>query len=619
MLIALLLFAAAFLLAAVSGRSLRHTLPLTVTGAALAVYGCTWLNHKSGAYPLLWLALAVLAVLAVRQARQKRLALPPAGQTLLFLGLILLLWAATRDWVPAFVDDRNHWEIFAAQMVRVERFPTGIQSCSEFSDYPPLTGVFLAFLQPAHRTVDIGLLYFGQRLLYMVLSLPILPGWPRKKSCWLKMLSALCQALFVLFVPALFSEYAVYALAPDTLMGFFVAWGIIIAWRSRENGPDWFAMLQIQAVLLALPLCKQTGILFALITALCVTLLLMRRTRWYLTLLWWLAPVASWGSWQLMCRIRGLSSYLTEEAKTAYTFEHLKQMLFNPKSWSKTLLDYIHTLALEPINNGVAGLSALGFAVILGILLWRLICHNSTWRLAIYRVGLTLFICTSLFAVALCFSYLFLFMEWEREVFSAYTRYMSPFAAASTLWILHLTFRSGGLQNCQRWDKMAMICLVCLAVTLNWQVAVILQPQNYTNEWGDYQQGQAKVEELLSTLSLYLQNCNPQEAPIVLVTLNDVYYSPLGQCMNYILSPSQVEVIYREDYGVTAPPDAYAQHLRTALEKRNYNVFFACQDVEEWLPYADMKDYKERPLEVNVVYVLKDDGLQPIFSTEKNI
>ena len=89
--------------------------------------------------------------------------------------------------------------------------------------------------------------------------------------------------------------------------------------------------------------------------------------------------------------------------------------------------------------------------------------------------------------------------------------------------------------------------------------------------------------------------------------------------MNYILSPSQVEVIYREDYGVTAPPDAYAQHLRTALEKRNYNVFFACQDVEEWLPYADMKDYKERPLEVSVVYVLKDDGLQPIFSTEKNI
>ena len=169
MLIALLLFAAAFLLAAVLGRSLRHTLPLTVTGAALAVYGCTWLNHKSGAYPLLGLALAVLAVLAVRQARQKRLALPPAGQALLLLGLILLLWAATRDWVPAFVDDRRHWAVFAAQMVTVERFPTGLQSCSSFADYPPLTGLFQAFLQPGRRTADIGLFYFGQRLFYMVL------------------------------------------------------------------------------------------------------------------------------------------------------------------------------------------------------------------------------------------------------------------------------------------------------------------------------------------------------------------------------------------------------------------------------------------------------------------
>ena len=61
-------------------------------------------------------------------ASRDSLALPPAGQAMLFLGLILLLWAATRDWVPAFVDDRRHWAVFAAQMVTVERFPTGLQS-----------------------------------------------------------------------------------------------------------------------------------------------------------------------------------------------------------------------------------------------------------------------------------------------------------------------------------------------------------------------------------------------------------------------------------------------------------------------------------------------------------
>ena len=158
MLIALLLFAAAVLLASVFGRSLRHTLPLTVTTAALAVYGCTWLNHKSAVYLLLGLALAVLAALAARQTRQGRLTPPPAGQVLLFLALILLLWAATRSWVPAFVDDRRHWAAFAAQMVTVERFPTGVQSCSAYADYPPLTGLLLAMLQPGRHRADFGVI-----------------------------------------------------------------------------------------------------------------------------------------------------------------------------------------------------------------------------------------------------------------------------------------------------------------------------------------------------------------------------------------------------------------------------------------------------------------------------
>ena len=608
MLIALLLFAAAFLLAAVSGRSLRHTLPLTVTGAALAVYGCTWLNHKSGAYPLLWLALAVLAVLAVRQARQKRLTLPPAGQALLFLGLILLLWAATRDWVPAFVDDRRHWAVFAAQMVTVERFPTGLQSCSSFADYPPLTGLFQAFLQPGRRMADIGLFYFGQRLFYMVLCLPVLPGWPRGKKRWQKALSALGQAVFVLAAPALFSQYAPYALAPDTMMGFFAAWALITAWRAKETGPDWFAVLEILAVLLALPLCKQTGILFALITALCVTLLLMRRTRWYLTLLWWLAPAASWGSWQLMCRIRGLSSYLTEEAHTAFTLDNLARMVLDPLSWSGTLTGYLRTLAQEPINGSRLGLSALAFTAVLAVLAWQVFRRRPEWRAAGRRTGIVLLVSAVLFAAALCFSYLFLFEPWEREIFSAYARYMSPFFAAGTLWLVYLAVRAGFSVRVPRRGWLAAACLLVLLVTANWTHAAGLLPGVYSQLWGGFQQAHRQTGEWAQTLKTYLQQYDPQEAPIVLVAADSSECANQARCLPYLLAPARVDAVYRDDYAQD-DPGGFGGALGSRIEARQYNLFFAEQATADWLPYAGRADDEGKALETGVVYALKNDFL----------
>ena len=611
MLIALLLFAAAVLLAAVCGRSLRHALPLTVTVAALAVYGCTWLNHKSAAYPLLGLALIVLAVLAVLQARGGRLKPPPVGQVLLFLALILLLWVATRAWVPAFVDDRRHWAAFASQMVGVERFPTGIQSSSSYADYPPLTGLFQAFLQPGRRAVDFALLYFGQRLLYLALVLPVLPGWPRNKSRRYKALSALGQAVFALAIPALFSQYAPYTLAPDTLMGFFMAWAVLAAWRVRETGPDGFAWLEMLAALAALPLCKQTGLLFALITSLCLTLLLARQVRRGAVALWWLVPAASWASWQVICRIRGLSSYLSEEAGTAFTLGNLARMLLDPLSWSATLVGYLRTLALEPIDGDPLGLSALGFTAVLAVLGWLLTRRQPVWAPAIRRVGLTLLASAALFAGALCFSYLFLFDDWEREIFSAYARYISPFFAAAGLWLLYLTARAGFHLRASRTGKLAAVCLLILAVSLNWSRAMDLLPTAYTENWGSAQAVQRETEARFRTLLDYLQRYDPQEAPIVLVAADGTNYSEQARCLVYLLAPARLEIVCQGDYAAD-DPGGFGGELGARIEARRYNLFYASDPTADWLPYAGKTDDGGAPLETGVVYALQNDFLHRV-------
>lgn len=607
MLIALLLFIAAFLLAAVAGRSLRHALPLVATGAALAVYGCTWLNHKSAAYPLLALALAALAALAAWRLRQKRLAPPPAGQALLFLGLILLLWAATRTWVPAFVDDRTHWAVFATQMVAVERFPTGVQSCSAFSDYPPLTGLFQAFLQPGGAPADIGLLYFGQRLLYLALALPVLPGWPRGESGWHRVLAALGQAVFLLAAPALFSREAAYALAPDALMGFLAAWALVTAWRVREKGGDWFDGLQLLAALLALPLCKQTGVLFAALAALCATLLLARRQPWRRTALLWLAPAAAWGSWQAICRLRGLTSYLSEEAQTAYTWENLSQALLHPGAWAGTLTGYLRTLAMKPINEGPIGLSALGFCLVLGLLAWRVGRCRPAWARPARRVGLALLAAAALFAAGLCFSYLFLFKDWERETFSAYARYMSPLCAAAGLWLLYAAGRAGAFRL-PRPDRLAAVCLLALALTLNGPAAALLLPNVYARTWGDRQQAQRQALENLGALPDYLRGFDPQEAPILLLALEKPLYTTAGDYYRYLLAPARIDAVYRSDYAAD-DPGGYGAELGDRIEKRAYTLFYAAPDAASSLPYAGKTDNGGAPLETGVIYRLQDDFL----------
>lgn len=608
MLIALLLFAAAVLLASVFGRSLRHTLPLTVTTAALAVYGCTWLNHKSAVYLLLGLALAVLAALAARQTRQGRLTPPPAGQVLLFLALILLLWAATRSWVPAFVDDRRHWAAFAAQMVTVERFPTGVQSCSAYADYPPLTGLLLAMLQPGRHRADFGAFYFGQRLLYLALTLPVLPGWPRGKGPRRKALAALGQAIFALAIPALFSQYAAYTLVPDTLMGFFAAWAILAAWRAREKGLDGFRAWEMLAALAALPLCKQTGILFALVAALCITLLLARRTHRLILALGWLAPAASWGSWQVLCRIRGLTSYLSEEAGTAFTLDNLAQLLRDPLRWSATLGAYLRTLAREPVDGWPLGLSAAAFTAVLVVLGWVLLRRRPDWAPAVRRVGLTLLAAAVLFAAALCFSYLFLFEDWEREIFSSYARYMSPFFAAAALWLFYLAARAGFTLRRGSGGRLAAVCLLALAVSLNWSRGLILIPSVYAVDCGEalamHRQTQIRFGPLLANLQRY----NPQEAPIVLIAADGTNYGEQARSLVYLLAPARVEGIYRGDY---APddPGGFGGELGARIEARRYNLFYASDDTADWLPYAGQTDDTGAPLETGVVYRLQDDFL----------
>lgn len=608
MLIALLLFAAAVLAAAAFGRSLRHTFPLAVVLAALGVYGCTCLNHKSLAYPLLGLALAALAALAVWRGRQKRLAPPPAGQALLYLGLLLVLFAATRAWVPAFVDDRTHWAVFATQMVAVERFPTGVQSCSAFSDYPPLTGLFLAFLQPGGRPADVGLFYFGQRLLYMALALPAMSAWPRGKSRPHRALAALGQAVFVLFVPALFSREAVYALAPDALMGFLAAWALIAAWRMGERGANGFDRLQLLAALTALPLCKQTGVLFALAAALCATLLLARRQKAWQTALLWLAPAAAWGSWQAMCRLRGLGSYLTEDARAAFTPANLAGWLLHPAAWAGTLAAYLRTLALEPLNGGLLGLSALGFLLALGLLAWRVARRRPEWARPLRRVGLALLAAAALFAAGLCFSYLFLFQDWEREIFSAYARYLGPFFAAAGLWLLYLASRAGLFAAPRRADRLAALCLLALALTLNWADGALLLPGVYSARQGAHQQAQRQARENLGTLPEHLRACDPQEAPILLLALNEPLYTANGDYYRYLLAPARIDPVYRSDFAAD-DPGGYGAALGDRIERRAYNWFYAAPDAAPWLPYAGKADDAGAPLEAGALYTLQNDFL----------
>ena len=135
-----------------------------------------------------------------------------------------------------------------------------------------------------------------------------------------------------------------------------------------------------------------------------------------------------------------------------------------------------------------------------------------------------------------------------------------------------------------------------------------LLPGVYSQLWGGFQQAHRQTGEWAQPLKTYLQQYDPQEAPIVLVAADSSEYANQARCLPYLLAPARVDAVYRDDYAQD-DPGGFGGALGSRIEARQYNLFFAEQATEDWLPYAGRADDEGKALETGVVYALKNDFL----------
>ncbi|WP_418972849.1 hypothetical protein [Allofournierella sp.] len=605
----ILLLAAALALAALAHRDFAETLPPAALAAALLTYACTVLRHKSLALPLAALVCAGLLCLLLWRARAGSLAVrwgevfSPAFAAL--AAALAIAWICVAPQRMAILDDLVHWALNAKQLCFIEHFPTAAEIASTYGDYPPggqLLGIFLHLGRPFSKT----LLYWSNLLLLFALELPLLGRLRWRKKFLPDCLQVLGGAAALLAFPALYNHYYTISLVTEPLMALLLGYALYMVWECMER-PEALRMLGACMALCLLALAKNTGLAylcFGLVGAAILwgpALYKAGRRGWAAGAAFGALPLMFWYSWKWLCTQNGTVSYFTEDAPAAYTWQHVKAFLQGEGLAGEVIPHFVESLFFQPLNKHI-GLSALGVVALVWLaVLWaRRRRPEALPRRFCAALG-ALTGCFAVYAASVCYSYVYLFDEWEAETLSAFSRYLSPLPTAMLLLALGPVLGTvTGLKKRPR----AAICAGCAAALL-----VCAGPLTYWTPAGyeaaakgiDRQQ----YEDAGLQCGAVLQDLNaPERARMVLVTEGLATDRP-NELRKYFLLPVQTLNWSEAQYGSR---EKAGEAWQNALVEAGYNYVWCAPESGPTLEAYGMKDALGAPLEPGAVYAVTQDG-----------
>lgn len=604
-----LLLAAALALAALARRNFAETLPPAVLAAALLTYGCTALRHKSLALPLAALVCAGLLCLLVWRARKGGLAVrwgevfSPALAAL--AAALTVAWVCVAPLRMAILDDLVHWALNAKQLCFMEHFPTAAEIASTYGDYPPggqLLAVFLHLGRPFSQT----LLYWSNLLLMCALELPLLGRLRWRKKLLPDCLQVLGGAAALLAFPALYNRYYTISLVTEPLMALLLGYALYMAWRYMER-PDALRAAGACAALCLLALGKNTGlayVCFGLVGAAVLCWPALRsagRRGWAAGAAFGALPLIFWYSWKWLCTQNGTVSYFTEDAPAAYTWQHVKEFLRGEGLAGGVIPHFVKSLFLQPLNKHI-GLSALGMVALIWLaVLWaRRRRPAAVPRRFCAALG-ALTGCFAAYAVSVCYSYVYLFDEWEAETLSAFSRYLSPLPAAMLLLALGPVLCAAvGMKKRPRtavYAACAAALLVCAGPLAYWTPAGYEAAAKGIDRQ-QYEEAERQCGAVLAELRA------PRGARMVVVTDGLATDRP-NQLRKYFLLPAQTLNWSEAQYGSR---EKAGEVWQNALVDAGYGYVWCAPESGPTLEAYGMKDALGAPLEPGTLYAVTQDG-----------
>lgn len=609
----------AALLVPILKRGFAQTLPLVFTMGSLLLYLFTALGEKE----LTWLPLLLVLLFLLWQWRKAKPGRPslrsiqPAFCAFV-LALIPALFCTGHLQLTIF-DDIAHWGLFTRQLCGMDQFPNAAQSASTFSDYPPGIQMLTVLLHLGAREVpDAPGLFTGQLVWYIGLTLPLMEAVRWTKSRWKNLLLVLGQAAFLLIFPAFFTKYHQMSLVVEPVMALLLGWALLTAWRSPD--PDLTDLVCVSGSLSLLIIAKSTGPLYAFTGMAAVAVLWAKplrglfakgASRWarLLVLGAAAAPPAFWLSWKLLCRLKGTSSYFSQDvAGGAYSPANLLEFFTGSGEAGPVIRHYLEYFCLSPLNRGL-GLSALGFLLVFGGMVWLLgrLCPER--RTLLRRAALLLTAVFLIYAVMLCYSYLYLFDPDEAQQLAAYHRYIMPLPAAMIYWGLGaLSAFCPRLNTAKRRWAAGALAAASLAFCVNWVAATELVPGWFlAHRQLDAEEAQwAREETELEPVRRAFDSLLRQRDTGILILTQQPQWGHYSRLYKYYLLPGRTLALNPVEYGEDeALRGRYAQW---AGEETGLRMVYCAADGEAVAQSLGLTDEAGEPLRANTVYCMKTDG-----------
>lgn len=609
-----LLVLAAALLTYAAGLHFAQSLPLVLTLGALAAYLFTAAGEKEWLAAALPVVLAVLAVLAWRRRKEpKSPAFGPAFFA--FLLAMAVVVAFTGHLQLTIFDDLSHWGLFTRQICAIDQFPNAARSASEFGDYPPAIQMLAALLHLGSRRATVQTMFISQLLWYVGLTLPLLAdfGWPKRR--WAGLLQVGGMTGFLLVFPAFFTKYHQMSLVVEPVMALLLGWALLTAWRSPR--PGFWEMAAVSGALSVLVISKSTGPLYAL-TGMAAVLILWREPLaetirrggvWArLTALGAaLAVPAFWASWEVLSRLKGTSSYFTEDLQNgALSAENLRAFLTGQGEARAVSAHFLSFFCFEPLNRAT-GLSALGCIVLFWALVWLLGRLVPARARALRIAGAVLTGVLLVYAVGLCFSYLYLFDADEAKQLAAYHRYIGPLPIAMVYLTLGALAPFAGRLRTPKRRAAALACAAAVfAVGVNWTAATELVPgwflehRQLDPQEANWAREQTELQPVFDSFPEELRSADAA----TLVVTDGPRWDHDCRLYKFDLTPGQTFALNPVEHG-DAMAEVYAQW---AADVRPLRYVYCAWDGEAVAAQAQLTDADGTPLRANCLYRLQADG-----------
>jgi hypothetical protein len=337
-----------------------------------------------------------------------------APSTVAFVSLSLISLYKSKDWVLSQWDEFTHW----GHVVRImyEYGALGPSTPTDYTaeKYPPAISLFQYFVMDFSSGWREGLLFWGTHLIVISILVSVLA-----KSSY-KYLSEVALKLFVaLAASSVFVNYVdnIYA---DPVLALAFGFLILVSIQASYQDGRWTALLALTAGFITLT--KPTGIYFALaailinIVATLFNAKLFSGRKIFLPFIPALVALItvglSWSTWRYYA-----NSFETSIDDVAVNTMNIRE---------EVIANYTSAFFNTSINPSYSiSLSALHWTVICGILfvIWAMLNGRQNHKQNI-AIGVTFFVTTAGYFLAILISYLTEFGPGEASKLSSYARYM---------------------------------------------------------------------------------------------------------------------------------------------------------------------------------------------------